>query len=213
MSWHPTEEELLRFRQGSSGSSEKVLRDHLAGCRSCRENLAEAAGFDEFIRQGLKREAAPEHLLERIQQGLDNQKIRPVGTSPWRRMALSSAAAALLAVLGLTSLWIWADSVRPEGLTGFSSQIAETQVLRGQLVCFGCARDGFDMEHQQHCQVNRDLHRTGLKTPDGNLWRFVEGEAIHPFLDDPLLRGRWLEVSAQPYPAIGYLQISAARQI
>jgi len=41
----------------------------------------------------------------------------------------------------------------------------------------------------------------------------VEGEAIHPFLADPMLRGQWVEVSARSYPAIGYLQIAAAHQL
>ena len=216
MSRHPKEEELLRFRQGSAGSSESVVREHLASCRPCRKKVAEAEGFDEFVRQGLKRQVAPDHLRERIQRGLGRQKLRRPGwgsMSLWSRMALGSAAAVLLAVLGLTSLWIWSDpsgSARP---TGFDLQVAAAQILRGQLVCFGCARKGVDTQHQQNCQGDGGLHVTGLETPDGNLWRFVESDAIHPFLADPMLLGQWIEVSAHPYPAIGYLQIAAARQL
>ncbi len=215
MNRHPKEEELLHFRQGSAGSGEAAIREHLASCRSCRARVAEDEGFDEFVRQGLKHQAAPDHLVERIERGLGRQNLRSGWglTSPWSRMAMGSAAAVLLAALGLTTLWLWSDSPglgRPEG---FDLQVAATQILRGQLVCFGCARKEADLEHQQHCPGDGGLHVTGLQTPDGNLWRFVESEAIHPFLADPMLRGRWLEVSAQPSPAIGYLQIAAARQL
>jgi hypothetical protein len=119
----------------------------------------------------------------------------------------------LLAVLGLTSLWIWSAPSGPGGPGRFDLQVAATQILRGQLVCFGCAREEVETAHQQHCQGDCGLHVTGLRTPDGNLWRFVEGEAIHPFLADPMLRGQWVEVSARSYPAIGYLQIAAAHQL
>jgi hypothetical protein len=215
MSRHPQEEELLRFRQGLAGPGEAVTRAHLASCRPCRVKLAEAEGFDEFVRQGLKRQVVPDHLLERIQRGLGRQKLRAGWglTSPWRRMALGSAAAVLLAVLGLASLWAWSDLPRQGQGTGFDLQAAATQILRGQLVCFGCARHEADTADQQQCPGDGELHVTGLQTPDGNLWRFVESDAIHPFLADSMLRGQWVEVSAHPYPAIGYLQIAAARQL
>lgn len=215
MSWHPSEEELLSFRQDSAASSQAVIRVHLAACRLCRKNLAEADRFDAYVRQGLGRNAAPGHLLERIQRGLGHPQIKPGWGSmtPWSRLALGSAAALILAVLGLTSPWIWSDPSGPGSLAGFNLQVDATQVLRGQLVCFGCARGGGDTEQQQHCRGDGDLHVTGLQTPDGNLWRFVEGDTIRSFMADPVLRGQWIEVSARSYPAIGYLQIAAARRL
>jgi len=212
---HPTEKELLRFRQGGAGAGEAAIREHLGSCHCCRNALLAAARFDDVVRQGLKREAAPDHLMARIQQGLAQSAARPAAAarSLLRPLALGAAAALLLAAVGLTSLWLWTSQAAPAAAPGDGRGVAAVQVLRGQLVCFGCARRGADMEHQRLCAGDGDLHVTGLRTPDGNTWRFVEGKVIHPFLADPSLRGQWIEVSASPYPAIGYLQIAAARQL
>ena len=215
MSRHPGEEELLRFRQSGSTSGEVALREHLDACGQCREILLAADRFDDGIRQGLRRVAAPDRLLVRIQKGLDDAPVNSTGTlAPlWGRLALGTAAALLLVTFGWTSLWLWSETAAPGEPLADGLRVATEQVLRGQLVCFGCARQGADMEHQQLCRGDGDLHVTGMQTPDGNTWRFMEGEVIHPFLGDPLLRGQWVEVSANPYPAIGYLKIAAARRL
>ena len=69
------------------------------------------------------------------------------------------------------------------------------------------------MAHQRACAGDGDLHVTGLQTPDGNLWRFMDGDPIRQYLHETQLRGTWLQVKARPYPAIGYLQIAAVQRL
>jgi hypothetical protein len=212
---HPTEEELLQYRHGAAGDASSAIRLHLEACAGCRRGLSAARRFDQRIRRGLKQEVAPEHLKMRIARSLaeesqDQQERRRHLT---RRLALGAAAAVFMVTAGLTGAWLLLGSALTPALDSTALLSQDHQPMRGQLVCFGCARAHADIQHQQHCPPDGVEHVTGLRTPDGNLWRFVDGPAIRAFMADTAMRGSWLELNAMPYPGIGYLQIANARQL
>ena len=215
MNSHPSEEKLLQYRHGAAGDATSSIRLHLEECAGCRSSLSAASRFDQRIRHGLKRQAAPEHHKKRIARSLaeESQDQQARRRHLTRRLALGAAAAVLTVTVGLAGAWSLLGTALAPALDSTALLSQEHQPMRGQLVCFGCARSQADMQHQQDCPPDGIEHVTGLRTPDGNLWRFVDGPAIRAFMEDTEMRGSWLELDAMPYPGIGYLQIAVARQL
>ena len=212
---HPSDQDLLLYRQQDGGPRSAGIQEHLAGCPACRTRLQAEEQFDLGVSRRLPREDAPAALLARIRTGLDREvTAQEAGRSRlWQRLATGAVAASLITGLGLLAMWN-SSSQALSGLdTGQALSESAHRPIRGQLVCVGCARAGVDMDHQRACLGDGDLHVTGLRTPDGNLWRFMAGEPIHEYLENRQLRGTWLEVSARPYPAIGYLQVAAVQRL
>jgi hypothetical protein len=212
---HPSDQDLLLYRQQAGGPRSAGIQEHLAGCPACRTRLQVEEQFDLGVSRRLPREEAPAALLARIRSGLGREvAAQEAGRSRlWQRLATGAVAASLVAGLGLLIMWNSSSHALPGLDTGQALSESANRPIRGQLVCVGCARAGADMGHQRACLGDGDLHVTGLRTPDGNLWRFMAGEPIHEYLEDRQLRGTWLEVSARPYPAIGYLQVAAVQRL
>jgi len=215
MNQHLTDQDLLQYRQRAPGSGMTAVAEHLAGCQSCRSRLENEEKFDLGLTRRLTREQAPPALLLEIQAGLGRESARQqtVRFRQWRRLATGALAATVIAILGLMAVW----NPSSQELPGVAGDVvlteSDTRSIRGQLVCVGCARGGADMKHQRACRGGGDLHVTGLRTSDGNLWRFMDGEPIREYLHQPQLRGAWLQIQARPFPDIGYLQIAAVQRL
>jgi hypothetical protein len=215
MKEHPTDQDLLLFRQGDDAGAASGVGEHLEGCPACRARLQAEKNFDLGLTRRLSREQAPQALLKVIQAGIGRESAQrqALRSRRWGRLVTGALAATVLAGLGLMAVWNSSSQALPG--SGDEAALADspTRSIRGQLVCVGCARAGADMAHQRACAGDGDLHVTGLQTPDGNLWRFMEGDPIRQYLHETQLRGTWLQVEARPYPAIGYLQIAAVQRL
>jgi hypothetical protein len=123
-----------------------------------------------------------------------------------------AAAALVAAALGLV---VFMQAGPPAGGDGVrDASPSASRLVRGRLVCIGCARHGVPAERHAACARDGDSdHVTGLRTPDGNLWRFAEAPRDEPLFADRRMRGVWVEVEARPYPGIGYLRVRAIRRL
>jgi hypothetical protein len=212
---HPSDKDILLFRQKDSGRESTEIRAHLDSCKDCSARLAAEERFDREVSERLPREPAPPALLTLIQAGIGRETAEQEASRSrlWSRVATGALAAILVAGMAIVVLWDGSAQAVPGASQGENLAAEETRSIRGQLVCVGCSRAGLDIAHQRTCRGDGEQHVTGMRTPDGNLWRFMDGELIREYINEPQLRGVWLQVDARPYPAIGYLQIAAVARL
>ncbi|MFQ5670830.1 MAG: anti-sigma factor family protein [Acidobacteriota bacterium] len=217
MSLHLGPERLLAYlgKQLSEAEKQQIER-HLDVCRDCQRQVEAEKGFDEMLRTGVGYQPAPAALLTRIHTGLEALVQEEEALQPIRNTWFSLAASALAASL-ILALFLQPAAGRghlSEGLVAAGAVLPASRIVRGHLVCLGCARDHLDQAYHRFCLGTAGRgHITGLQTSDGHLWRFVEDATGDSLMEDKNLRGRTVELEARPFDEIGYLQVAAIHRL
>jgi predicted anti-sigma-YlaC factor YlaD len=103
---------LVSFADGALvGARAEVVREHVAGCAQCREELAQLAADAELLRKEEKPEV-PAYLGTRIKAGIREKQVQG---RPW--FGLSRAMARVAAVL-LVAVGVWLGTALARGMVG-----------------------------------------------------------------------------------------------
>jgi anti-sigma factor RsiW len=125
---------LVSFADGAlAGARAEAVRQHLAGCARCREELSQLAADAELLRKEEKPEV-PAYLGTRIMAGI---RERQAGARPWLAAAapvgqygLSRTMARIAAVV-LVAVGVWLGTALARGMVG------PQQSLTDRLAQFG----------------------------------------------------------------------------
>ena len=116
---------LPAYALGSLEADEaRQVDDHLAGCYSCRQELAAyqqvADGLLVAVPEAMPSAALKSRLMQRVQRPEPKRTPPPVAVRPPRRLSFAGAFAALvlIVVLAASNLFLWQRLNHPEYMTG-----------------------------------------------------------------------------------------------
>jgi anti-sigma-K factor RskA len=116
---------LPAYALGSLEADEaRQVSDHLAGCYSCRQELAAyqqvADGLLVAVPDAMPSAALKSRLMQRVQRPEPKRMTPPAAVRPPRRLSFAGAfaALALIVVLAASNLFLWQRLNHPEYMSG-----------------------------------------------------------------------------------------------
>lgn len=217
---------MVAFVDGEiAGEESWIIRRHLDECPPCGQLAIVEQGFKRVLSDRLRRESAPEPLVERVRRALAQEPAparRPAAPG-WTGWRLGLAAASALAVV-VVALWLGgltggargpAESggasgpvtANPEAVPRPEALALVPVHLRGTIVCAPCDRHRYPIEGQKLCEAYG--HLNGVRDEQGRVWNLVEQQGEAPqadaLLHDLRLRGRMVRVDGQAIEQLSYL--------
>lgn len=188
------DEELSQEAMASAGV-------HLGECGACRRTTDNLLRLRRAVREAVGPDQPPPGLVNRV---------RRIASPSGRRIEFAALVATVLLLVSLVAL-NRLPRVRASLATGMESfafhlDRPQTLVVEGAIVCREC-----DLFALYGSPEERDVqgHHGALKTSEGKIWTFMEGEKARALIHDPAMIGKRVRVRARLYRRAGCLEVES----
>jgi anti-sigma factor (TIGR02949 family) len=178
---------------------------HLEACPNCKQQYLNEVQLKKILKEKTPIINAPAYLEPKIQRQLLRDGELPGFWQLVRELFIyrplaGSAALALFALLVFLPAYQLASRL----------PVAEQRMadLRGKVICLDCV---FAKQYPQSATRHTDIHRTGIKTPDDQIWTFLDTSTNQELLHDHTFLSKEVQVSGVLFQKAHYVYVQSYR--